>query len=355
MALKILSPFPVVSRLAGETTLDAEAVSLRSLRDAVMGREIGLSRSRAMALLAETDWPGKVMELGLVLADETSPLGVRIQAATILGRQPGRESNELLVQQLGTGEGRLLAAVFRALGRVGDENALVAVRATLARAQASARAHGEFAAALMAHRLRSAEGDVSIGFDALDLPDAAARPFDIERAGGVDAEFAIRSLAWEPFGIDYSEPHVYQMRCGRSEWIILFNRNLTRDGATRSLARQRALLGLVASRFARDSPFFARLLILASPNPHDRVGISLHRTRGAAVIAGHGTLVDGRLDVELRSRAAPGAYPFRFEGRYEDGTLTVHRALAAPFRAYSRLATPDSRRLDAAHEGRRRS
>ena len=150
---------------------------------------------------------------------------------------------EILVRNSQVRDECVLAGVMKALGRIGDRSALDAIVAARKYATGSAAMPAEFAATLIAHRTaRKSVRHRLPDWDLLELELHCARPFRITQADGADAELCLRSLAAQPFGLEFAEHPMYQVRCGRNTLMIVFNRDFAAEASVESLQRRRAFL-----------------------------------------------------------------------------------------------------------------
>jgi hypothetical protein len=191
-----------------------------------------------------------------------------------------------------------------------------------------------FAATLIAHRegLEESELPVSETRDHLELDFHCIRPFQITRADDADAEFCLRSLAVQPFGIEFSEHPMYQARCGRNTWMILLNRDFGDKSSVKTLAKRKAFLGVVAIRSEATRLYSVAYLILTSPaKAEDAVIILIYRTNGNLTFSGTARVVRNCAEFSILALPQPGAFAVKIEGTFEDGRLDIKTALSTTF------------------------
>ena len=330
MSIHIAPPFPVVGSLSGLPAVDSADVALTPLRDVVAGRVAGFSRLLAMRMLQASDFPNKHRDFETLLANPSESASVRRQAAICLANINTPAALEILMANAKAGDARVAGAVATGLGRIGGREAYDRLQQLRRDVQHHAAMQVDFAAALIAYRL-GLEGDHPVASheaEDLELRSDAARPFRISLADAADAELAIRTVAAEPFGIEFSERHVYYVRCGRSAWMILFNRDFVGEDAIVRLRTRKACLGLIALKGPQSGRYSPALLMLTAPREDGTLHILVPHTHGHLAFRGSAALHGDRADFSLRSVARPGAFAVDIAGVFARGTLDLQTARA---------------------------
>jgi hypothetical protein len=334
MSIRVVPPFRFVAGISDVLHVDPEEASLKRLRAIVAGKDSTFPQARAMALLQASDFPNKHRDFAAVLEDENQSSAMRCLVAIYLGKTATPTAMHILIRNSGIRDERILAAVMRALGCIGDRAALDAISQAKRNASGQALEQAEFAQLLIAHRegLDDVELAVTQAVEPLTPALQAGRPFSIARADPVDAEFCLRSLADQPYGIEFSEQAMYQARCGRHLWMILLNRNFAERNSTGKLQHQRAFPGMVALRDAETGLYAPMYLMLTAPAPdRQAVNIRVYGTSGYLAFAGSAMVKDNRADFSIVAVRRAGAFPVKLEGTFEDGRLDIHTALSTPF------------------------
>ena len=334
MSFKRVSAFNFVPTISEDPDCDTGSPSLRRLREIVAGKDETYPRSQSMAMLLRTDFPNKHRDFEAVLENEREPPELRYLAAIHLGTMATPAALEILVRNSRVRDERVLAGVMKALGRIGDRSALDAITAARQYATGAAARQAEFAATLIAHRTGSEEyaPPVAVTASLLELDLHCARPFRVTRADGADAELCLRSLAGQPFGIEFAEHPMYQVRCGRKTSMILLNREFTTEASVESLQRRRAFLGVVAAR-SEDTRLYsvAQLMLTAPAEGKDEIRLFIHRPNGDLAFAGTAQVAENCAGFSIRAVPRPGAFAVSIEGRFEDGKLDITTALSTRF------------------------
>jgi len=168
--------------------------------------------------------------------------------------------------------------------------------------------------------------------DLISLPEGAASPVQWQRPAPNDVSFCLRSLASDPFGIDFAQEPAYQVQCGRRDLMVLFNRELVAQDTIKWVSGRKALAGVVALRNGTNGLYSVSLLIMTSPNlKHGPIDLSLCHTNGDIAYAGRAVVKANSAEFSLRSVLRAGASPIRFEGIFHDGRFEIKTALSAHF------------------------
>jgi hypothetical protein len=334
MSLKIVPPFTVVPRLSEGNIVDLDEINLRQLRDAVAGKNRTFPRARAMDLLLTTDFPNKHRDFEAVLENNSETPEDRALAAINLAKVNTPASLDVLIKHIQTDDELVLTCIMKALGRIGDKSALNAILKFKEGAKGLAAEQAKFAASLISHRLGLPDNELPIPDEEeyVEICRDAARPFQINLAGSNDAEFCLRSLADQSFGIEFAEYPMYQVCCGRNNWMILFNRDFIGQDMAKKLGKKKAFPGLIAIRSEASRLYSVAFLILTSPAKQpDKVNILIHRPNGGLIFSGSMQVKENRLEFSIYAIARSGVFPIRVVGAFEDGELQVKTALSEFF------------------------
>ena len=192
--------------------------------------------------------------------------------------------------------------------------------------------HARFAAALISHRLGLEGNDLPVpnDNDFLEVPSDHTLPIQLTQASESEAALCLRSLALEPRGFELARSFVYQVRCGRTVLMILFNQDLVNPEAIKKLIERKTLLGIVAAKCEDARSYSTSLLLLTSPvKQSSKVNILIHRSAGALAFGGTAQVVGNQAVFSIRAVSRIGSIPIKIEGTVEDGKLDFKTALAA--------------------------
>jgi hypothetical protein len=308
-----------------------ETMELEEIRAVIAGKSASTSRPQAMALLLASDSPDRERDFERILAAEAEPIGLRLLAASHLGRIATPASEEILITHANIPVESLRRVIVLALAWIGGERALRALADARGAGTAPPGPEAEFAALVIAHRLGSVSPVPSPSSDEtlLELADAAGRPIHVRSVDRADADFVLRCLAREPLGVDLDGRSVHEIRCGRRRQLLVLNRDLAGPGAVQRLARRPNILGVLARLNQETGLYYPAHLVLTSPETAPEFSIAIHRLTGTAMFRGAGHVEDDRALFRLRAVAQPGAMAVRVEGVLTAGTVRLMKAFAA--------------------------
>jgi hypothetical protein len=318
-----------------------QPVSPDELRDIVLDKGTALPRMRALNLLYAANLADKQAIFTTLLLDEADNPRIRYQAAMHLYRINTPEIKGILLngsQQIE--DTRVLVAVVKALGRLGDEQALPVVSRIAVERSGRVASEARFAASLIAHRLGLPGHNLSIPApqNLVTLSAADTHPFRVIQASQDEIQIGLSSLADESFGINYLKDLVYQLECeARDNLLIFLNQELAAPNALNRLSERKALPAIIASKSEETGRYSTALLVLSSPGdePTGQLHVLVHRPDGQQVFAGTAQISGRRAVFSLRSVERPGVFAIKVEGILEAGQLTFQTALSA-FRVHNR-------------------
>jgi hypothetical protein len=240
-----------------------------------------------------------------------------------------RIANKILVNNLSIRDDVVLSGVVKALGWIGDQRAFEAISRLSGTAGERAATGARFASTLIAHRLGLDGGESSndVNVDYLDLQHDAARRLSLDSADPKEAEMCLRSVVEHPYGIEYAEAPMYQLRCGQNAWMVLFNRDCVGRDVVERLRRHKSLLSVIAYR-SRASRLYAPVYLVMTAPSGGGVAILVYRASGGMQFGGETRIDDGIASFSMRAAARPGAFAVRLDGTFDGVRLTMSTALA---------------------------
>jgi hypothetical protein len=323
----------IMESFYGNTNVDDNLPNIRQIRNSVLGIDESISRSQAMMLLIASDFPNKHRDLQKVLENEKESDSMRYLAAINLGKINTPVALEILISNSQIKHVRVLEGIVIALGRIGGTSALDVVSRIQNHYQTGFIAsHANFAASLISCRL---------GLDGYELPFPTedkflevspndSRQFPISRARENEAEFCLRCVAYKPFGIEFSEEHMYKIHMRRTPWMILFNSDFVVHDSVKRMSSRKAIWGAIAKTNVESKLYHISYLLLTSPSKElNVVNILIHRTNGDLIFGGKMQLECNRSKFVIRTLDRPGALPVHIEGEYADGRLEFNKLLTS--------------------------
>lgn len=323
-------------------------INLDKLRAAVAGRDPSFPRSEAMALLVTSKASNKEEIFEALLFNESEETDIRYLAGISLGRINTPAAIDALVRSSHIRNDQVLAGVMQALGRIGGERALDIALRVKDESTGYAAAQARFAAALISYRLGLPTNDLPVpnASSYLKLSPIGTHPISFSLASKKDAELYLRLLTNQPFGIEYADQPIYQIRCEPRTMMIVFNKSFAGERAVRKLASRRALFAVVATWFEETKTYCPSLLVLTSPAiESEALNILVPRPTGELIFGGTGRIHNDRLEFSVHAISRPGAVAVVFEGTIMDGQLDITNAQSAITRQKNRQPRLISRNI----------
>jgi hypothetical protein len=277
-------------------------------------------------------WPTAHRDLEAVLTDASAEASFRYLAAIALAKTDREASEQILIKATVYPDARIRAGVFRSLGRIGGPGALEAIERLLPATEGATRRQGEFAAALIAHRLGLPSHSIPAvaAADCLELASEAGDRIRIGPPRKAEVHACLATLGVRPYRVELAESPMYQVRCGRCTGMVLLNRDYVGSDALGILTRQKALFAVGALRKPSDPEYSPALVFLTEPDGNgDRIRISVHLTNAHQIFVGEAGVRGDVASWGLRSVRRLGAFPIRVEGEFREGQLQIRVAASA--------------------------
>ena len=301
---------------------DAELAELaRATRPDVARESLGVLARREPDLL-----PGLSRELVLGHPDEQ----VRTRAAVVLGRLPGRETQEVLEAALNTESPAVLRRAVGSLGRVGDPTALDALRRVPADPATPVGRQLRMARTLLSYRHGIPESLV----EPEDLTTYAAergRTIEWAKGGRMSRTAIVASAARELPGTRVAGPSVHPYVCSGHPGAVALDASLKGADPDTVLAGPRLLGAILRERVCSERYSLDAYLLADDRDGSGRARLWLVRPDGTLVHAGTATVHDRVVAFVVDESRAPYGNPVRVTGSYDLGTghLEVDEALVA--------------------------
>jgi hypothetical protein len=324
----------IMESFYGNTNVDDNLPTIRQIRNNVLGIDESISRAQAMMLLIASDFPNKHRDLQKVLENENELDSMRYLAAINLGKINTPVALEILISNSQISHVRVLEGIVIALGRIGGKSALDVVSRVRNHYQTGFIAsYANFAASLISYRLGLDGNELPFPTEDkfLEVSPNASRQFPISRARENEAEFCLRCVAYKPFGIEFSEEHMYKIHMKRTPWMILFNSDFVgHPDSVQRMRSRKAIWGAIAKTNVESKLYHIAYLLLTSPSKESNiVNILIHRTNGDLIFGGKMQLKCNRSKFIIRTLDRPGALPVHIEGEYADDRLEFNKLLTS--------------------------
>jgi hypothetical protein len=308
-----------------------DQVSMKQLRDVVVGRNRSLLRSQAMELLMTSNAPNKLRDFRTLLENENESSVIRYLAALYLTQIHTPRAVSILINNIHIRDERVLAGIMKGLGRIGNRKALEAISNAKEYATGFAAVQADFAATLISHRLglKGEEEPVPAEGEYLEVTAAGSQSIQLFPADDGEAEFCLRCLESQPFGIEFTRKLMYQIHCEQRVWMIVFNSDFAVPEALKLARNRKAFPAIIARKYERTGLYTVTFLVLTSPAKiPGAVNIHIHRSNGDLMFEGSLQGKKNGGEFFIASVISPGVFPLRIEGTFEDGRLEFQTALS---------------------------
>jgi hypothetical protein len=329
MPVNIALPFEPIQGISRELIFSPDQIDV--IRNVAAGRDTSFSRTQALELLQSSSFSDKVRDFQLLLENGQESSEIRHLAARGLYKANTPEAVNILIENSQVQNERVLATVMKGLGRIGSENALEAIASLRERTTGVAVFQAEFAAALISHRLGLSGNDLRVpgNSEYLQPTSDTNRSFQVTRPSEDEAQVCLRSLADQPFGIEYSGNNLYSIKCGRNNWMLVLNQEFSNQDTVQILQSRKAFPGVIAAKYEETGLYSTAFLLFTSPTDQPNIlNLLVHRATGEQVFGGTAQVEGSKANFSIRSISRPGGFPVNVEGSFEGGSLNFETTLS---------------------------
>jgi hypothetical protein len=321
----------MLMRAADREQLPA-SITRRELLAAIEGRSARVGGAEALKELARRRSRGRAEVFARVVVDEQRPTDLRTAAAVELGKEATPAGQEALVRALASPDRGVTRRAAESLGRIGDEQALEALKGVRSRAEPLRRSVA-FAKSLIAYRLglRAHRLEPPARGDLLRVERRRSVPLEVWQETPELLKRISPTLRRELPAIPIATDGALAFSCGGNRFVVVLHRDVRRAGVG-ELARRSSLPGVVLKRSPSLERYSVYEYLLAHPSRDG--GLHLFGVRTTGVVGHYGTV---RLDAggpsfELRAVRTPHSPPLLVEGTYDtrQGRLDLEVALIYP-------------------------
>jgi hypothetical protein len=326
-----------------------ESVGERELVAAVEGRSETLGSREALQELSRRRSPRRTTVLTEVVADSERPGDLRATAAVELGRDNKASHRNALVGALRSRDHTVVRRAAEALGRIGDEEALAALRSLRPRSE-PVRRSVRFARTLISYRLgldsdrlRPPAAD-----ELLEVQPQDAVPVSLQPLTVPSVEEVVPDLRQQLPAVTVSAEGAHEITCGDQRFLLVFNAEVHRRKTLASLGRRPTVAAVVFKWSAGLDRYYLQEYQLVDPGQDGGPLLFGVRTTGVVVHFGPVGLRAQEADFSVRTVNTPYAPPVDIEGTYDHGDrlIVARRALVQPGRQASQRRAATPRKLD---------
>ena len=304
--------------------IDARVYSVDELRAAVFEGLGSLSRPLALGLLARKDYPKKVADLQRILVDENEQPRLRAMAASGLGDVPTAASQRALEVGLKSKDPVTLRAVAKALGDVGGEKHVKALRSLAKSAGPVGRDAGLALESLSLRLNLTRRGGAALPESMPVAATGMPTRIKVEAAKAADVTAALKALP----GRKLARSAAVAMTCQGRRLVFAFDEVALKRGA--KMIEAGGEVGIVAEPPGVESTAWsARYLVHVEPEARGAFRVLVTTPEGRPVFAGRGTQEGGKATFQIGAADAPGALPVELGGTFDGKTLTFDVARSA--------------------------
>jgi hypothetical protein len=325
----------------GEESAAPGTISESRVRAVLAGKDASFTREQVLTLVLASTLPDKMELIRSVLEDDRASPGARRAAAIALGRLDLPESRKALIRALAQTDRQVLCGAVKALGWIGGPEAYEPLLHLRNHADQTVVALAEFSARLIAHRngLPGTELPPLKMSPRLDLSPDSQRPIDIMPASDERARRCLRSIATRSFGIEVDKKHLHEMRCLKSEWMLVFDRRFIEKPS--AFLRRRSIPCATAVWTEEHGSYSIAAVGLFEPEvPGVAGGLRFCRSMGEPVFDGSLRIESDRVQFGVYAVVRPGAFPVVFEGVLDRVGMNVRKALSSPIGIPKRRPIP---------------
>lgn len=308
-------------------------IDIETLRMAVTGKSKDLSRTLAMNLLQNHDYPNKHKDLQAVLENNNEPTTLRYLAAVYLGRTIIPDVQDILIKNIQIDDERVLAGVVEALGRVGDSRAIPELIRIKNSKKGFVSSKANFAVALISHRFGLQGNELSIPTEEEYLKMSKdTKPVKISQASREEINKCINCISDRQFGIQLAQEQVHQVIIGKDMHMVLLNKQYADIENAKQLLHLKSILGIIVYKSEEHESYSVEYLILSSPTAQSggNIDVIIASPNGNIMFGGMLNIRDDDIKFSLRSTSQPGGFPLIIAGNLIDKKLKLASAEFSP-------------------------
>lgn len=314
------------------------------LRESVLGRDKTLSRHIAMGLFRKADLTNKETIYKTVLENKEEDVKFRYLAAIHLGKMNTPVAKKIL-SEISTKEENpeVLGGVVKSLGFIGGRDSFPTLKKIAETAfDDQLKRKSRFAATLVAYRFGLKEFELKAPDKLVKISDVKSMKMAIKPATAQEKKFCLASLKDLPVGFVYDKKDLVQFDCLDNKLIFLRNKSFLTGTKAASLAKRKAIFGLIATKSPESNDYSPAFIVFTSPATGD-VNIITTRITGEIVSAGVAKFNSRNKKMatfETNGVDDYGVNPVYMAGEINDGNLVIKSARSALVIPKKRIPRP---------------
>lgn len=261
--------------------------------------------------------PRRIEIFARVLDDPKYDSSIRKTVINGLGTEASSENQRLLLRQLEQHDDAVLVSTARALGKIGDENALKRLEAVKAPDNPTARHALEFAQSLISYRLGMSTHLISPpAKEQLATVHEGIR-FNVSKAEAPTIKEAVSQARKDLPAISVSDEGAMKVTCRAMEYLLVFTDGFNQPEKLATLMQRNALPLVVLKTGLSEGRYFLDGYLFTHPSPGREVMLVATRPKGDLTLVGRVEISDDKGSFNLNAIESPFTPAVEISGVYD--------------------------------------
>ena len=294
--------------------LSFEELTTRILRERVEGEVLGPIKE----LVRRTE-PRRNEVFAQVLDDPKHDVSVKKTVINELGSEPRIENQELLLRQLDRQDDSILMVVARALGKIGDENALKRLEAIRTPDNPATQRALQFSRSLISYRLRLGTHLIEPPVNAQLVPVREGIRFEVSKAEAATLGKAVLQARKDLPAIALSDEGAMRVTCRNIEYLLVFTDRFDQQETLLSLRNANAVPLVLLKTGLSEGGYFLDRYLFTQPAANGEVMLLGMRPKGDLTLVGGAEISDRKVAFRLNAIESPLTPAVEISGEYDQG------------------------------------
>lgn len=294
--------------------LSFEELTTRIVGERVEGEVLGPIKE----LVRRTE-PRRNEVFAQVLDDPKYDPSVKKTVINELGSEPRIENQELLLRQLDRQDDSVLMVVARALGKIGDENALKRLEAARTPNNPAAQHALQFSRSLISYRLRLGTHLIEPPANAQLVPVREGIRFEVSQAATATIRKAVLQAKKDVPAIPLSDAGAMRVTCRDIEYLVVFTDRFDQPETLLSLRNGNAVPLVLLKTGLSEGGYFLDRYLFTQPSANGEVMLLGMRPKGDLTLVGGAEISVGKVSFRLNAIESPLTPAVEISGEYDFG------------------------------------